>query len=91
MNMNYLKQLNLKITKLEEMEFINEKLESIYRELYTSLEGSSFDKFEQIKDHCSSDPLLWNLDIPENEDGDISDEYESVLHDYLSKTFDDFE
>ena len=73
------------------MEFINENLESIYNELYKSLDGSSFDKFEKIKDHCSSDPDLWNLDIPENEYGDISDEYESVLHDYLSKTFDDYE
>jgi hypothetical protein len=73
------------------MEFINENLESIYNELYKSLDGSPFDKFEKIKDHCWSDPDLWNLDIPENEYGDISDAYESVLHDYLSKTFDDYE
>ena len=73
------------------MEFINEELKSTYYEIYTSSDGSPLDKFENIKDHCSSDPSLWNLDIPENEDGDISDAYESALHHYLNETFDDFE
>ena len=51
-NNNYLK--NLKVLKSKyseklEMDFINENLQSIYDELYTTLDGSPFEKFEQIK------------------------------------------
>lgn len=72
------------------MEFINDNLKSIYHEMYTSLDGTPDEKYDKIEDHCSSDPDLWNLDIPENEYGDITDAYHNALHKYLRETFEDY-
>ena len=81
-------QATLKIFKIK-MDFINENLQSIYDELYTTLDGSPFEKFEQIKSYCWESQDRW--DLSEDEYGDIADAYEGALHNYLTSKYNDFE
>ena len=83
---DYIYILNYK--KLE-MDFINENLQSIYDELYTTLDGSPFEKFGQIKSYCWESQDRW--DLSEDEYGDIADAYEGALHNYLTSKYNDFE
>jgi hypothetical protein len=71
------------------MEYINDKLKSIYNEMYQSLDETPIDKFEKIKDYCMEDPDRW--DLSEDEDGDMFESYENELFDYLKSKYDDFE
>ena len=71
------------------MEFINTNLKNIYDQMYISLEGTPFDKYEKIKDHCSEDPDCW--DLSQDEDGGIYDAYDGALYDYLKSKYDDFD
>jgi|TARA_B110000211_G_C13985941_1_gene511704 hypothetical protein len=71
------------------MEYINDKLKSIYNEMYQSLDETPIDKFEKIKDYCMEVPDRW--DLSEDEDGDMFESYENELFDYLKSKYDDFE
>jgi len=60
------------------MEFINEKLKSVYIQMYKELKPLATESIcDMIYDVCAKDPEFWNLS--DDKDGSIQDGYFNAM------------